>query len=345
LDAGRKTAGGDRWSYAEKSSKKRFVASMYIISLACLLHHILIFELLPEISYRAFMAGIRRFGSDFFYSLPAEEAQYIEHILNNIAGIAVTLTATLITAVFIVLCLRRFAAQDMPEKITFKFRMPENSAVLLAAGLCIMHISMFFIYGMHELLFYFTGIARFPEYAYFPQTVFGIILYFIAVVIVPSFAEEYIFRYLMLNALRKYGNAFAIISTSVLFGFAHARAGAFIYATAVGIFCAYITIKTRSIWFAVILHALINSASLIIRYISVSVFPEGSAAPDAIYFSFLSVLSAVVLVYIITLAVKRKKPGLSAPADYEYISKKRKLIYFFNAAAVIFFFLTEMAKV
>jgi membrane protease YdiL (CAAX protease family) len=111
----------------------------------------------------------------------------------------------------------------------------------------------------------------------FPSSTIGVILYFIAIAIVAPLTEEILFRGVMLNELKPYGNMSAIVITSLLFGFIHGTPYAFFYATAIGLVLAYITIKTGSILYAVITHMLFNSASFVLQYIG-SVTPEFEAS-------------------------------------------------------------------
>ena len=325
-----------------KSDKKIFTAVMYIISLAALLEYILIFELLPGLVYGFIFLNYEFFSPSFLYSLSPDDFSYIMHIIENIASITISLSATFVTALFLVLCLKKFAVNHSiysypKENISFKFKLPEKTPFLLISGICIVQLSLFVYLFFNFILYYFFGITTKPlpaEAHYMPSNIFGIILYFITTAVIPAFTEEFIYRFLMLNALKKYGNAFAIIITSVIFGLAHARVNAFIFATAIGLLSAYIAIKTKSIWFSIILHVIINANSLVFQYIAV--LPLSDETYNIIYFSFLSVISAVSLIYLLMLIIKRKRLKLNIPENYTYIEKKRKLLFFFNAAALIF---------
>jgi len=279
------------------------------------------------------------FESEFSYIFTQDEFYYI---IYNIAMILLTLIASSITAAFLLFCLRNLVSTQgaaVRDKVTYRFRLPKATPPLLAVGLCIIQISLLSSELLNSILHSLFNIARDTsfDYLYFPETAFGIVLYFTAIVLMPAFIEEFIFRYIMLNALKKYGNVFAIITTSVLFGFLHARASAFFYATAIGFFSAYIAIKTKSIWFSIILHALVNATSLTFQYVAAQTFPD--EIYNLIYFLFLGVISVVSLIYIIILIRKRKDLSLNDPENYAHIENRRKLLFFFNAASIIFFIL------
>jgi membrane protease YdiL (CAAX protease family) len=113
---------------------------------------------------------------------------------------------------------------------------------------------------------------------------------------------------------------------------------AFIYATAIGFFSAYIAIKTKSIWFSIILHMTVNGMSFGMQYMSANPF-AAEAVLNIIYYAFLCFISAAAAIYLMTAVIKRRGSGLAAPGNYIYISNLRKTIFFFNAATLIFFIL------
>lgn len=332
----------NRWDYVVKADRKKFITTIHIISLAVVLQYLL-FKELPEIIYAIFGFLIYSFGifeTDFFYTLSYDE---IDYLFYNIMSILTTLIVCFATCVFIILCIRRFVSKpdvNDRDKITCKFKLPKNTPVLLVAGLCIIEISSFLYMFFNIFLDKFFGVAPIPlsdMQLYFPQTGFGVFVYFVSLVIIPPLAEEFVCRYVMLNTLKKYGNTFAIIVTSVFFGFMHARVNAFIYATAIGIFIAYIAIKTKSIWFPVIMHAVVNGVSFLFQYLYSLSFYEESA--DTIYFIFLSVISVICLIYLLILIAKHKDLRLIKPENYAHINNKQKFIFFFNIASIIFFVL------
>lgn len=92
--------------------------------------------------------------------------------------------------------------------------------------------------------------------------------------------EELIFRGVLLEALRKYGNAFGIIASSILFGLAHANYIQFIPAMIIGMVWAYTAVKTGSLIPSIILHIINNTvASLLMAMITLAT-PRGENILD-----------------------------------------------------------------
>ena len=79
----------------------------------------------------------------------------------------------------------------------------------------------------------------------------------VAVIIGPVI-EELIFRKLMIDRLSKYGDAVAIIVSSVSFGLFHGNLYQFFYSAMLGFLLGYLYTKTGDIKYPILLHVLIN---------------------------------------------------------------------------------------
>jgi len=83
--------------------------------------------------------------------------------------------------------------------------------------------------------------------------------------VVPAFFEELLFRGVLLPGLaRRYGNASAVILSSVLFGVLHLTSAAVIYATLGGLLFAYLRLRTGSLWVPIAAHFGVNGVPLVL---------------------------------------------------------------------------------
>lgn len=76
--------------------------------------------------------------------------------------------------------------------------------------------------------------------------------------VIAPVCEEYLFRGLLLNRLRPYGERFAVWASALCFGLFHGNFSQFFYACAIGVLFAGVVLKTGRLWQAMLLHALIN---------------------------------------------------------------------------------------
>jgi membrane protease YdiL (CAAX protease family) len=345
-----KTERGDvllknRWSYTSIYEKRQFSFTVFLISSTVLLEFILIGAVSRAVSrqlnnYFSLLFNENSLIYRFFSSLSDEEF----HMLGS--NIVSTLTLWIsfsISSAVLIFFLRRVKSKgdfNINNRVSFKFKMPENALMLMLLGLAIMYL-----FGSISILFdSFLGSFGIEKPIYesvaFPRTAFGIIMYFFALVVSPAILEEFFCRYLILNALRKYGDGFAIAVSSIFFGLLHGRTNAFFFATAIGFFLAYFAIKTQSIWFPIILHAFVNFMALFWHLIADLAASEGLF--DLISWSFWTVLFGISVIYIIFVIVKKKDLSLSRRKDYIQINPGRKTFVFFNMATIIFIILALM---
>ena len=132
------------------------------------------------------------------------------------------------------------------------------------------------------------GIGIYSDYSALedPSTPLDVIMIFIGSAIIPPLTEEFAMRGILMQSLRKYGNAFAIVTSAFVFGLFHGNAVQMPFAFLCGLFIGYAVIVTESLWTGIIIHALMNSMSVISsaliyyfdEYVSNTFFYIGSAA-------------------------------------------------------------------
>lgn len=86
----------------------------------------------------------------------------------------------------------------------------------------------------------------------------NMVLAMIYAIIVAPIVEELIFRKILLDKLRRFGDLPAILLTGFAFGIFHFNLSQFFYATVLGIMFAYITIRTNRIIYSIALHMMVN---------------------------------------------------------------------------------------
>lgn len=80
----------------------------------------------------------------------------------------------------------------------------------------------------------------------------------IVISIMAPIFEELFFRKLLIDRTIKYGAKLSIILSALLFGLFHGNLSQFFYAFILGLFLAYVYIKTGKIIYTMILHAFVN---------------------------------------------------------------------------------------
>ena len=109
-----------------------------------------------------------------------------------------------------------------------------------------------------------TGITfEYPD-SRTPTTPLGIVMYLIQLAVVPALVEEYALRGVVMMPARKFGNWFAILVSSALFGMMHGNLVQAPFAFIVGIGIGYFVIVTGSMWTGVMIHFCNNMFSGVI---------------------------------------------------------------------------------
>lgn len=137
--------------------------------------------------------------------------------------------------------------------------------------LCLMYLANYLTLTLTGLIGLLRGEAvtnPVEQTAAYP-TVLNLLL---GCVIAPA-AEEFMFRRLLLDRLRPYGDRFAVVASALCFGLFHGNLNQYFYAFAIGLVLGYVALRTGLIWQNILLHAMIN-------FISVGLLPLLEALGD-----------------------------------------------------------------
>lgn len=157
----------------------------------------------------------------------------------------------------------KFRISDL---VIFEIPKGKNSGLLLLLGISFCSFANIAA-SMLESMFDRAGISYEVDFGDNPKGILGFLLSLIATVIVPALVEEFACRGIILGSIKKYGEGFAIIVSSVMFGLMHSNFEQIPFAFLVGIVLGFITVKSGSIWLAVLVHGFNNFISVLYTYI------------------------------------------------------------------------------
>jgi membrane protease YdiL (CAAX protease family) len=142
--------------------------------------------------------------------------------------------------------------------------------------------------------------------------------------IVAPIAEELIFRKLLLDRLRRYGDLPAILMTGLAFGLFHMNLSQFFYAAALGFIFAYVTIRTNTVRYSILLHCMIN-------FIGSIVSPLASTKNLMVVSALALWVFTAITVGIVLLALNWRKITLVRGIPLE-----KKSGYFLNTGTILY---------
>lgn len=86
----------------------------------------------------------------------------------------------------------------------------------------------------------------------------SLIVNFVYMVICAPIMEEFIFRKLIVDRTVRYGQGVAILVSGLMFGLFHGNLNQFVYATTMGMFLAFLYVKTGNIKYTIGIHMIVN---------------------------------------------------------------------------------------
>lgn len=184
-----------------------------------------------------------------------------------------------------------------------------------------------------SMFFSGLGFEYHVDYGDNPEGFFGFLLTFIATAIVPALVEEFACRGIVIGLLKKYGEAFAIITSAIVFGVMHGNFDQMPFAVIVGLILGYIYVKTGSLWASVAVHCTNNAISVIFTYFE-KIMP--SYMQNAIYtlYILICLFAAICGIY----AIAKKNPDRFALKTSDTAaSEGQKYKWFFTSWAIIVF--------
>ena len=181
---------------------------------------------------------------------------------------------------------------------------------------------------------------------------------FIYMVILAPILEELIFRKLIVDKTRRYGEGIAILLSGLMFGLFHGNLSQFMYACVIGFLFAFIYVRTGNIKISILMHAIINFmgsilAVLLMRAIdykalmeltNAEVYDEVAAMELVmdnllgwlVYFAYVILLLGLTIAGVVLLIVFRKRFVLR-PSEIVLEKGKKFSTVFLNSGMIAFF--------
>jgi membrane protease YdiL (CAAX protease family) len=160
----------------------------------------------------------------------------------------------------------------IPVKVAFPLRAPRPDILAAAIFICmgVRIIGMILASRVTSVAEMIGGLTPPAPVMAAPAGVTASILYFISVVIAPAFLEEAVFRGVMLQSLRRFGDGFAVVCSSILFALLHGNLLQSPYPLLLGLLIGYFVVRTGSVWAGVAIHFANNLLALVLEYLYVA---------------------------------------------------------------------------
>lgn len=149
------------------------------------------------------------------------------------------------------------------KKIPYNMPKDKTQALLLVlmgfGGCLVANYVTVFLRAFGEMVGIYSDYSALED----PSSTIDVIMIFIGSAIIPPLIEEFALRGVLMQSLRKYGDAFAIVASAFVFGLFHGNAVQMPFAFLCGLVIGYAVIVTESLWTGIIIHGLMNAMSAI----------------------------------------------------------------------------------
>ena len=174
------------------------------------------------------------------------------------------LTQVVLMVVLPLFLFSKFKKQPVKQTLSdFSIRKISSKGILISIGIGLVvfilniFISTFFSYFL-ELLGYHNNFASSTT----SSSIGSFFLTLLTVAVLPAICEEFTHRGLLLSEYKKLGFKKAVILSGLMFGLIHLNINQFFYATIIGMVLAVVTLYSRSIFPAMIIHFMNNGLNV-----------------------------------------------------------------------------------
>lgn len=127
-----------------------------------------------------------------------------------------------------------------------------------------------------------------------------LVLYGIVISVIPPIVEELLFRGMVLNGLRKYGDTFAVVASALLFGLYHGNFVQMVFAFIAGLVMALVVVRTGSLWPSILIHFLNNFISFALEMTQRYAGDNAANTANWVIMGVVVLLGIIGLIYLLT---------------------------------------------
>lgn len=168
-----------------------------------------------------------------------------------------------------------------------------------------------------------------------PVTAVGKILYALNMTLIAAFTEEMVFRGVVMQSLRRFGDMFALITSSLIFGIFHLNLIQMPYAFLLGLCIGYFVLRTGSLWPGVLIHFANNAIATVLTMIEPYMTENAYLILNMAYSLFAVVLGLLALLVL----VLRHRDMFKFAQSGCVLSPGKRTRYFLTAPAIIIAFI------
>ena len=204
-------------------------------------------------------------------------------LLENIASLVAYVLAFAVPCVVAVIMLR------IPRSVAFPMRAPKLDLTVASVFICFgvsiigRQASELVSLGISSA---FGIVPTMPDFTP-PEGTIPLVLYTVSMTVAAAFLEELFFRGVVLQSLRRFGDGFAIVVSSILFAMAHGNLVQGVNVLIVGLVIGFFVLRTGSLWTGIIIHFANNALAVCMdmAFQALEQYSRGTELLVAVYFA------------------------------------------------------------
>lgn len=175
------------------------------------------------------------------------------------------------------------------------------------------------------------GVDLAPSTITTPTSPAAIFLFIINTTVIPAFFEEMAFRGVVMQTLRRFGDGFALITSSLLFAIIHANFSQTPNAIIMGLVMGYFTMLTGSLWPAIAIHFTNNLSVILMLFATQAMSPPAALIVQYVLYMVYIIAGVVSLLYLL----RRYHNLFYIRKSCCHLDSARKVAIFFASPAIV----------
>ena len=227
----------------------------------------------------------------------------------------------------------------MPTRVAFPMRRVRASLLVPSVLLCLgASVVGAILSGLVGALTYgvFGVTPVMPEFGS-PEGPVAIVLYTISLTIAPAFMEELLFRGVIMQSLRRFGDSFALWTSAILFGLCHGNLIQGPNAILMGLVIGYLVLRSGSLVTGIVMHLINNALALGFDTIIQQLGREQSAMLNGLILLLYLLLGVVALIWLL---VTNTNMFRVIPSRYPLPEAQKFASFFTSIAPVVYLGIT-----
>ena len=195
---------------------------------------------------------------------------YASYILNIIIQVGIIFLLPL----FLLTKLNKQKAKSLFKEYSFNKISAKEVVISILIGLIVFILNIFFSVFINYILALIGYNQGTSVSSGGSASILSLILSLIMTAVLPAFCEEFLHRGVLVSSYKKLGFKNAILISSLLFGLLHMNIEQFLFATMVGLILGSVTLFSRSIVPAMIIHFMNNGINVYLGFAKANNMPS-----------------------------------------------------------------------